>query len=155
MMKKFVFGGFYWYNLITHQIVLKEGVLDDMDPKNRGTKPSSAHEDAKAKLAAKHEAEKDAAGLQQRQEAAMEEMKAKFAANREAQESKAEIIDVVELDYETTLSHLALKYYGHATPKYYNYIWEHNKDLLGDSPNNSKPGMKIKIPKLPADFDKS
>lgn len=120
-----------------------------MDPKNRGGKPS-AHEDAKAKLAAKHAAQKDS---EQEKEDAMAELKAKFAASREAQESRVEIIEVVELDYETTLSHLALKFYGHATPKYYNYIWEHNKDLLGDSPNNSKPGMKIKIPKLPADFD--
>lgn len=127
-----------------------------MDPKNRsGKKPatkksSSAHEEAKDMLAAKHEAEKNAA---MDKETAMSEMKAKFAANREAQEARVEIIEVVELDYETTLSHLALKFYGHATPKYYNYIWEHNKDLLGDSPNNSRPGMKIRIPKLPADFD--
>jgi nucleoid-associated protein YgaU len=121
-----------------------------MDPKDRG-KSTDAHEEAKAKLEAKHEA----AELQQRQEQAMADMKAKFAASREARESQVEIIDVVELDYETTLSHLALKYYGHATPKYYNYIWEHNKDQLGDSPNNSKPGMKIRIPKLPPDFDKS
>lgn len=125
-------------------------------PKTASSKPASEHDEAKAKLAAKHAAaEKEAADLQARQESAMAEMKAKFAANREAQEKRVEIIDTVELDYETTLSHLALKYYGHATPKYYNYIWEHNKDLLGDSPNNSKPGMKIKIPKLPPDFDKA
>ncbi|TAK13571.1 MAG: hypothetical protein EPO32_05010 [Anaerolineae bacterium] len=134
-----------------------------MDPKNKkstgkskstSSTPADEHEDAKAMLAAKHATEaKEAADLQARQEAAMADMKNKFAANREAMKGP-EIIDTVKLDYETTLSHLALKYYGHATPKYYNYIWEHNKDLLGDSANNSRPGMMIKIPKLPPDFDK-
>lgn len=53
---------------------------------------------------------------------------------------------------EETLSHLALKYYGHATKPYYMVIYEANKDVIGDNPNRVKPGLKIKIPELPADL---
>ena len=48
-----------------------------------------------------------------------------------------------------TLSHLALKYYGHATKPYYMLIYEANKDLIGDDPNLIRTGMTLKIPALP------
>jgi len=51
-----------------------------------------------------------------------------------------------------TLSHLALKYYGHATPSYWQHIYEANKDLIGDNPGRVQIGMVIKIPELPQDF---
>lgn len=53
---------------------------------------------------------------------------------------------------DETLSHLALKYYGHATPPYWKVIYEANKELIGDNPNRVHSGMLIKVPKLPADF---
>ena len=53
-----------------------------------------------------------------------------------------------------TLSHLALKYYGHATKPYWMVIYEANKDLIGSNPNRVKVGLKLKIPELPADFKK-
>ena len=53
---------------------------------------------------------------------------------------------------EESLSHLALKYYGHATKPYYMVIYEANKALIGDNPNRVKPGLKLKIPELPADL---
>ena len=51
-----------------------------------------------------------------------------------------------------TLSHLAMKYYGHATKPYYMLIYEANKDLIGDNPNQVKLGLDLKIPELPTDF---
>lgn len=56
------------------------------------------------------------------------------------------------LTAEETLSHLALKYYGHATPPYWQLIYEANKTAIGDDPNRVRPGTVIKIPELPADL---
>jgi nucleoid-associated protein YgaU len=56
------------------------------------------------------------------------------------------------LTADETLSHLALKYYGHATPPYWKVIYEANKELIGDNPNRVHSGMVIKVPKLSADF---
>jgi len=64
----------------------------------------------------------------------------------------AELIAEHTLAADETLSHLALKYYGHATPPYWQLIYEANKELIGDNPNRVRPGMVIKVPKLPADF---
>jgi nucleoid-associated protein YgaU len=60
-----------------------------------------------------------------------------------------EIITTHELTSEETLSHLALKYYGHATKPYWMVIYEANKDVVGDNPNLVHKGMQIKIPELP------
>ena len=56
------------------------------------------------------------------------------------------------LTADETLSHLALKYYGHATPAYWQVIYLANKELIGDNPNRVRPGMVIKVPKLPDGF---
>jgi nucleoid-associated protein YgaU len=50
---------------------------------------------------------------------------------------------------DETLSHLAQKYYGHATPPYWTLIYEANKDVIGDNPNHVRAGMLVKIPALP------
>lgn len=57
-----------------------------------------------------------------------------------------------ELKADETLSHLSLQYYGHATPPYWRLIYEANKELIGDNPNRVRPGLKIKIPELPAEM---
>ena len=51
-----------------------------------------------------------------------------------------------------TLSHLALKYYGHATKPYWMVIYEANKTLIGDNPNKVKLGITLKIPELPPEL---
>ena len=51
-----------------------------------------------------------------------------------------------------TLSHLALKYYGKATPPYWQLIYEANKEVIGENPNKVRTGMVLKIPVLPNDF---
>jgi nucleoid-associated protein YgaU len=53
---------------------------------------------------------------------------------------------------EETLSHIALKYYGHATKPYYMVIYEANKSAIGNDPNRVKPGLELNIPELPEDL---
>jgi hypothetical protein len=51
-----------------------------------------------------------------------------------------------------TLSQIALNYYGHATREYWMVIYNANKVVIGDDPGMVKPGMKLKIPELPANM---
>jgi chromosome segregation ATPase len=54
--------------------------------------------------------------------------------------------------YDETLSHVALKYYKHATPPYWKYLLEHNKEVLEGSEKNIRKGMELEIPELPDDL---
>lgn len=58
------------------------------------------------------------------------------------------------LKSDESLSHLALKYYKHATKPYWMLIYEANKAAIGDNPNKVKVGTVLKIPELPADMKK-
>ena len=51
-----------------------------------------------------------------------------------------------------TLSHVALKFYKHATPPYWKYLLEHNKEVLKGSEKNIRMGMKLEIPELPEEL---
>jgi nucleoid-associated protein YgaU len=53
---------------------------------------------------------------------------------------------------DETLSHIALKYYGHATRDYWMVIYEANKSTIGDNPGIVRPGMELNIPELPANL---
>jgi nucleoid-associated protein YgaU len=118
----------------------------------------AAEAEAKAKeleaqLAKLQEAEKSRA-----MEEKLREFKEKQAAEREAvlgaarEQAAPALITEHTLSSDETLSHLALKYYGHATPPYWRFIYEANKELIGDNPNRVRRGMVIKIPVLPPDF---
>lgn len=48
-----------------------------------------------------------------------------------------------------TLSGIALKYYGSAAKKWYMFIYEFNKDVIGDNPNVIRPGIVLKILEKP------
>ena len=50
---------------------------------------------------------------------------------------------------EDTLSGIALKYYGSAAKKWYMYIYETNKAVIGDSPNVIRQGIVLKILEKP------
>ncbi len=50
---------------------------------------------------------------------------------------------------DDTLSGIALKYYGSAVKKWYMYIYETNKDVIGDDPNIIRPGIVLKILEKP------
>jgi len=51
-----------------------------------------------------------------------------------------------------TLSHVALKYYKHATPPYWKYLLEHNDEVLKGSEKNVRTGMELEIPELPEEL---
>ena len=51
---------------------------------------------------------------------------------------------------DETLSHIALKYYGSAVKDKWMVIYEANREAIGENPNVLRPGLVLKIPKLPA-----
>jgi nucleoid-associated protein YgaU len=55
---------------------------------------------------------------------------------------------------DETLSHIALKYSGHATKPYWMHIYEANKAVIGKYPNIIRKGMEGVIPDLPAELKK-
>lgn len=64
--------------------------------------------------------------------------------------NKPEIITVHTVESNNqTLSHVALKYYKHATPPYWKYLLEHNTEVLKGSEKNIRMGMELEIPELP------
>ncbi len=111
----------------------------------------AANQAAKAKAEA--EAQKKALADQAlREQAARDALKAKEAADRAAEQAK--ILKMHTITPNETLSGLALHFYGHATPEYWNLIIQANKAELGEDIKNYKPGKTIKIPKLPDSMKK-
>jgi len=53
-----------------------------------------------------------------------------------------------------TLGGIAQKYYVHATPDYWQLIYQANKAVIGDNPNVVKRGIVLKIPELPQNLKK-
>lgn len=84
----------------------------------------------------------------------VEERKAKSAAIRSELEQgkKLETKTTHTVKSGETLSHIALKYYKHATPPYWNLILDHNEDLLEGNERSLRAGMELEIPELPADL---
>jgi type I site-specific restriction-modification system R (restriction) subunit len=148
----------------------KKGILggilggkdDKEDEKAREAEMEKTKQEAKAKLdemakkAARRESEEKQAMATESAEAQVEEARKRAQAQlAKMREEKAKIKFIAEhkLGYDEALSTLALKYYGHATPAYYEWIYENNKDVIGDGgPNATKPGMVIKIPELPEEL---
>ena len=148
--------------------------LSSKDEKAAFEKAQKELEERKKQLAAAQ-----AAAAQTQAQKAMEEAKKRAAeAEARAKEQEAKIRQMIEakqlasqreayfaslqkkviaehtMTDKETLSHLALKYYGHATKPYWMVIYEANKAVIGDNPNRVKPGLKIKIPELPAELKK-
>ena len=63
-------------------------------------------------------------------------------------------LDTHTMTDKETLSDLSLKYYGHATPPYWQLIYEANKDAIGSNPNRVRPGTVLRIPVLPDSMKK-
>jgi len=83
------------------------------------------------------------------------------AVRQKLQDAKASVVNVIEEIKPTkthvvkageTLSHIALNYYGKATPPYYQLIYQHNRDVIGDNINIIVPGQKLVIPDLPEEL---
>jgi nucleoid-associated protein YgaU len=53
-----------------------------------------------------------------------------------------------------TWSHLALRYYGDMSEPYWRYMYEFNKEMVGDNYKRIWGGMKIQVPELPDDMKK-
>lgn len=110
--------------------------------------------------AAKQTAEK--AEEVERQNRERVEQAEKYQAEGEARRAEAEarklaaeeaarnaVIATHTVTADDTLSHIALRYYGHATPDYYKLIYEFNKEIIGPNMNIIVPGQVLKIPALP------
>jgi len=77
----------------------------------------------------------------------MEERKAKLEALK-----KSNIIATHTVQSGETLSHVALKYYKHATPPYWQFLLKHNTEVLKGSEKNVRVGMELEIPELPEEL---
>ncbi len=83
-----------------------------------------------------------------------EEQAKKVGKAAAAASEAASTLEMHTLADDEILSHLALKYYGHATKKYWSLIYEANKEAIGSNPNKVRPGTVLRIPVLPADMKK-
>jgi hypothetical protein len=99
------------------------------------------------------EAEKRIANLKSRlDQVTKKEREERMSKRQELRENldKPDIITVHMVESNNqTLSHIALKYYNHATPPYWKYLVEQNKEVLNGSEKNVRMVMKLAIPQLP------
>lgn len=109
---------------------------------------------AKAKL---EEVKKEAQAakteaIKLRNEARRKEMKDKLAEAAAARASEKVVKHVWTND--DTYASLAFEHYGSIQEPYWRLIYEHNKDIIGDHPNNIRTGLEIEIPPLPKELEK-
>jgi len=90
---------------------------------------------------------KDREQMAEARQMAMEERKAKLA-----EQKKSTIITTHTVQEGETLSHVALKYYKHATPPYWKFLLEHNTEVLKGNERNVRVGMELEIPELPEEL---
>ena len=89
--------------------------------------------------------------MEEERQARIEEREAKLAESRKSAAAPvAKKIHKVEAG--ETLSHIALKYYNHATPPYWKLLLEHNTEILKGSEKNVRTGMELVIPELPEEL---
>lgn len=55
---------------------------------------------------------------------------------------------------DDTYADLAFKYYGSIKAPYWRLIYNHNKAIIGDHPNDIRVGLEIEIPPLPPELKK-
>jgi nucleoid-associated protein YgaU len=139
----------------------KKGIFDkaidaltNRDEKEAALEASrkAAEAEARAKKAEeKLEAIKDAKEKEAARLKAKEERDAAIARAREAADKMkaAKIIAEHVVKPDETLSHIALKYYGHATPPYWQYVYDTNKEAIGPNMKLMQIGTKLVIMELP------
>ena len=132
------------------QEAIKSLLNQTMDAKKEDSEELKAAKEKMAKMEAQLKA------MKEKQNKATKEDRLQGFANKKAMIDatlKPKIITVHTVESNNqTLSHVALKYYKHATPPYWQYLLEHNKEVLGGSEKNIRMGMKLEIPELPDDL---
>lgn len=129
--------------------------LKDMLDQNVQSKQLKAEAEKKAAEAEKKiaEMEKQLKGMkEEKSREDMAEARKKAVEERRAKlESikKSEVMTTHTVQEGETLSHIALKYYKHATPKYWKFLLEHNSEALKGNERNVRAGMELEIPELP------
>ncbi|MBI9048333.1 MAG: LysM peptidoglycan-binding domain-containing protein [Anaerolineaceae bacterium] len=117
----------------------------------------AAEAEARAKAAEeKLEAIKDAKEKEAAKAKAKEIRDAAVARAREAADKMkaAKIIAEHTVKQDETLSHIALKYYGHATPPYWQYVYDTNKEAIGPNMKLMQVGTKLVIMELTDELKK-
>lgn len=131
----------------------KQAIKSVMDKNVETTKDKvEAEKEAKAaeerikELETKLEAmmAKDRARLAQERQQMFEERQ-----QRIEESQKPNIIATHTVKSGETLSHVALKYYKHATPPYWQFLLQHNTEVLKGDEKNIRTGMELEIPELP------
>jgi len=130
----------------------QKAIKSQMD-KNVADKKAAqkALKDAEKKLAdmenkAKADVQKDRAKVVQAHKARKEMLREKMQAQ------KSKVIATHTVAAGETLSHIALKYYKHATPPYWKLLLEHNKEVLEGDEKKVRTGMELEVPELPAEL---
>lgn len=132
--------------------------LKDLLDQNTQTKQVKAEAERKAAEAEKKiaELESEVKGMtQEKVREDMSEARQKAMEERRARiesEKKAEAMATHTVQEGETLSHIALKYYKHATPPYWQLLLEHNSEVLQGNERSVRAGMELEIPELPEDL---
>ena len=131
----------------------KQAIKSVMD-KNVATTKDKVEAEKEAK-----EAEKRIQELEKKLEDLMEKDRERLAKERQEmlderrqrieESKKPDLITTHTVESGETLSHVALKYYKHATPPYWKFLLEHNNEVLKGDEKNVRTGMKLEIPELP------
>jgi nucleoid-associated protein YgaU len=139
---------------VAKPVAPKAGSMDDKIKKLNEEKAAAMAKGGQLKTAAKPAVKKpavDTLAAAKKSEA----MKGAAQARLDAMKAAAPKIKAHhKLTADETLSHLALKYYGHATPEYWDVIYQANKALIGANPAAVRVGMDLVIPELPATLKK-
>jgi nucleoid-associated protein YgaU len=135
--------------------------LKNLMNKNMAAKVDKREVESEAKAAEKKIAEleqklayfmeKDRERLAEDRKKMLEERQARLEASRK-QAAEPVIMKTHKVEAGETLSHIALKYYNHATPPYWKLLLEHNTEILKGSEKNVRTGMELVIPELPEEL---
>lgn len=68
---------------------------------------------------------------------------------RDIKAAEPKVIAVHKVQKNETWTHLALRYYGDMSEPYWRYMYEFNKELIGDNYKNFYAGLEIRVPELP------
>ena len=94
--------------------------------------------------------EKDRKRLAEERKKMLEERQARLEKSRKP--AAAPVMTTHKVEAGETLSHIALKYYKHATPPYWKLLLERNTEILKGSEKNVRTGMELVIPELPEEL---